>query len=129
MILYTTDSVKKTTADSQSKVDNLTSNNSGVRFMRLQPNNEAEIMVLDKSFRSWIEQFNSKQIRTIKERLYTAYILVDESRLAFGDSVEFGILNKSLSEMEHFNVVSLLHFICLSEFEKNLTKSEIIDSK
>ena len=117
------------------------------------------VMTLDQKFRNWIQQFNSKQIRLIKERLHTAYIVPDGSQVWVVNSfllevlaeliilenlsVQYGDLKKlmktgdencrklvgTLSDMEHFNIVSLLHFICLSEFEKNLTKSEIIDSK
>lgn len=100
----------------------------GIHFMRVAPLSKMAIMTLDKHFRQWIEQFNSKQIRAIKEKLHTAYIVLDGA-LIESNGNNNATLNGSLSDVEHFNVVSLLHFICLSEFEKNLTKSEIIDSK
>ena len=99
----------------------------GIKFIRLAAHSKLTVMTLDKHFRQWIEQFNSKQIRTIKEQLYTAYIVLDGPWIQ-SDGNE-ARLKGSLSDMEHFNVASLLHFMCLSEFEKNLTKSEIIDSK
>ena len=35
----------------------------------------------------------------------------------------------SLSDTEHFHIISLLHYMFVSEFEKNLTTSELMDSK
>ena len=107
------------------KAEQIDSN--GIQFMRVAPLSKVAIMTLDKHFRQWIEQFNSKQIRAIKERLHTAYIVLDGASIESNGNM--ATLKGSLSDVEHFNVVSLLHFICLSEFEKNLTKSEIIDSK
>ena len=49
-------------------------------FLRVKPTNRMSVMTLDQKFRDWIQQFNSKQIRTIKERLHTAYIVPDGSQ-------------------------------------------------
>lgn len=50
-------------------------------FLRVKPSNRMSVMTLDQKFRNWIQQFNSKQIRVIKERLHTAYIVPDGSQV------------------------------------------------
>ena len=37
------------------------------------------MFALDKSFRENIENFNSKQIRAIKEQLYTSTIIINQN--------------------------------------------------
>ena len=75
---YSDNADKKGTADPQIKVESM--DGPDIIFLRVKPTNRMSVMTLDQKFRDWIQQFNSKQIRTIKERLHTAYIVPDGSQ-------------------------------------------------
>ena len=49
------------------------------KFHVLHPNNRKDLLVLDNHFRSWIQQFNSKQIRAMKEHLWSINICIDDA--------------------------------------------------
>ena len=49
------------------------------KFHVLHPNNRKDLLVLDNHFRSWIQQFNSKQIRAMKEHLWSMNICIDDA--------------------------------------------------
>ena len=49
-----------------------------LKFYQLLPNCRKEVMVLDKSFREKLKMFNSKQMRKLKEQLYTSNIVIDK---------------------------------------------------
>jgi len=98
------------------------------KFHVLHPNNRKDLLVLDNHFRTWIQQFNSKQIRAMKEHLWSINICIDDvdwNLNVDGSRSPPG----SLSDTEHFHIISLLHYMYVSEFEKNLTTSELMDSK
>ena len=112
------------------------------KFHVLHPNNRKDLLVLDNHFRTWIQQFNSKQIRAMKEHLWSINICIDDvdwnlnvdgSRSPPGecqpDPDQNYFFLGSLSDTEHFHIISLLHYMYVSEFEKNLTTSELMDSK
>ena len=49
------------------------------KFHVLHPNNRKDLLVLDNHFRNWIQQFNSKQIRAMKEHLWSINICIDDT--------------------------------------------------
>ena len=49
------------------------------KFHVLHPNNRKDLLVLDNHFRSWIQHFNSKQIRAMKEHLWSINICIDDA--------------------------------------------------
>ena len=49
------------------------------KFHVLHPNNRKDLLVLDNHFRTWIQHFNSKQIRAMKEHLWSINICIDDA--------------------------------------------------
>ena len=63
--------------DNVDRIKSITSDKK--QFVSLAPGNRRELFALDKSFRENIENFNSKQIRAIKEQLYTSNIIINQN--------------------------------------------------